>query len=111
MRMTASVGTSIFGSGRSSTRTSPGACSTAPRMVLPLGQSGRASVGAEDLLGHGHRGEGLGPAGVEGEMRDRLDELLLGHAVVLRVLQVEGELLGVPTGCQRGDGDQAAVAS
>src|SRR4051794_2711574 len=35
--MTASVGFSIVGSGRSSTRTSPGACSTAPRMVVPSG--------------------------------------------------------------------------
>src|SRR5204863_420763 len=68
------------------------------------------SVAAEDLLGDGHRGEGLRPAGVEGQVRDELDELLLGDAVVLRVLQVEGQLLGVAAGEQGGDGSQAAVA-
>src|SRR4051794_1285027 len=112
--MIASVGCSIVGSGRSSTRMSPGAWSTAPRMgVVPLllGYAGRlrrrveaaprwhaavdASVAAEDLLGHAHRGEGLRPAGVEGEVGDRLDQLLLGHPVVLRELQVEGQLLGI----------------
>ena len=35
-RMTASVGSTIFGSSRSSTRTSPGACMTTPRMTSVL---------------------------------------------------------------------------
>jgi hypothetical protein len=37
---------------------------------------------------------------------DRLDQLLLGRAVVLRVLKMEGQLVGVAAGGQRGDGDQ-----
>src|SRR4051812_32972689 len=101
--MTASVGCWMVGSGRSSTRTSPGACSTAPRMVVFLSGVVRRVVGsaaAKDLLGDGHRGEGLRPAGVEGQLRDGLDQLLLGDAVVLRVLQVEGQLLGVAAGEQ-----------
>src|SRR4051794_19513564 len=116
--MIASEGFSIFGSGRSSTRMSPGAWRTAPRMVVPLGRVRRAggqrrhggSVAPEDLLGDGDRGEGLRPACIEGQVRDELDELLLGDAVVLRVLQMEGQLLGVAPGQQRGDGDEAAVA-
>jgi hypothetical protein len=38
-----------------------------------------------------------------------LDELLLADAVVPGVLQVEGKLLGVAAGGQRGERDQAAV--
>src|SRR3954452_23485404 len=121
--MTASVGCSIVGSGRSSTRTSPGACRTVPRMMGPLpgrwisgraarrlpgGGYGCASVAPEDLLGHGHRAHRLRPARVERQVGDRLDQLLLGRAVVLRELPVEGELLGVPAGGQRGDRDEAA---
>src|SRR6266567_1254219 len=118
--MIASVGFSITGSSRSSTRMSRAAWSTAPRMVIPFfravsgGVPGSAphgwSAGAEDLLGDGHRGHRLRPAGIEGQVGDGLDELLLGGAVVLGVLQMEGELLGVAAGSQRRDGDQTAVA-
>src|SRR3954467_15964079 len=117
-RMTASVGFSIFGSSRVSTRMSRGAWSTAPRMVIPLvgscwcrpsGQGDR-SVAGEDLLGDGHRRERLRPAGVERQVCDRFDQLVFGGAVVLRVLQVEGELLGVPAGDQSRDRNEAAVA-
>src|SRR3954469_15140484 len=116
--MTASVGFSIFGSSRVSTRMSRGAWSTAPRMVIPFvgwcwcgpGDPGDRSVAGEDLLGDGHRGERLGPAGVERQMCDRFDQLVFGGAVVLRVLQVEGELLGVSAGDQCCDRDEAAVA-
>src|SRR4051794_14878386 len=116
--MTASVGFSIFGSSRVSTRMSRGAWSTAPRMVIPLvgscwcrpsGQGDR-SVAGEDLLGDGHRRERLRPAGVERQVCDRFDQLVFGGAVVLRVLQVKGELLGVPAGNQSRDRDEAAVA-
>jgi hypothetical protein len=72
--------------------------------------NGLRSGGGEDLLGDRDRGERLGPAGVEREVRDRLDEFVLGGAAVLGVLQVEVELFGVPAGDERGDGDQAAVA-
>src|SRR3954447_8344233 len=123
--MTASVGCSIVGSGRSSTRTSPGACRTVPRMMGPLvgrwiseraarrlpgGGYGGAAVAAEDLLGDGHRAHRLRPARVERQVGDRLDQLVLGRAVVLRELQVVGELLSVPAGGERRDRDEAAVA-
>src|SRR3954469_99596 len=92
--MTASVGFSIFGSSRVSTRMSRGAWSTAPRMMIPFvgwwgrgpcGQGDR-SVAGEDLLGDGHRRERLRPAGVERQVCDRFDQLVFGGAVVLRVL-------------------------
>src|SRR5215218_3825672 len=100
--MTASVGFSIVGSGRCSTRMSPGAWRTAPRMVVLLSgglrraadgrRQGRnapvsggitviGSVAPEDLLGDADRGEGLRPAGVERQVGDRLDKLFLGDAV------------------------------
>src|SRR4051812_40056305 len=105
--MIASVGFSIVGSGRFSTRMSPGAWRTTPRMVCPFAG---ASVVAEDLLGDADRRERLRPAGVERRVGDRFDELGLGEPVVFRVLQVEAELLGVPAGDQCSDGDQTAVA-
>src|SRR4051812_22976313 len=120
--MTASVGCSIFGSGRSSTRMSPGRaalllawCSSrswgGPGRGIGAGpgtapRSGRRrrgdSVAAEYLLGDGHRAHGLRPAGVEGQVGDRLDELFRGGAVLLRQAEVEDQLLGVPAGGQGG---------
>ena len=50
-----------------------------------------------------------GPAGVERQVGDRLDQLGLGDAVLPGQAQVVGELLGVPARGQRGDSDQAAV--
>src|SRR5256886_11741572 len=107
--MTASVGCSMVGSARCSTRTSPGAYNSAPRMggsSFRLGDL--VSVAAEDLFGDGHRGHRFRPAGVEGQVRDRLDEFLLGGAVLLGEAEVEHELFGVAAGGQRGDRDQAA---
>ena len=43
-------------------------------------------------------------------MGDRLDQFVLGEAVVDRTAQVAGELLGAVEGDERGDGDEAAVA-
>ncbi|SFT96679.1 hypothetical protein SAMN04487915_106181 [Arthrobacter sp. ov118] len=43
-------------------------------------------------------------------MRDRLDELLFGGAVLLGEVEVEVQLLGVAAGKERGDGDDASVA-
>src|SRR3954471_19054163 len=117
-RMTAAGEFSIFGASRVSTRMARGAWSTAPRMMIPFvgwcggrprGQGDR-SVAGEDLLGDGHRRERLRPAGVERQVCDRFDQLVFGGAVVLRVLQVEGELLGVPAGDQSRDRDEAAGA-
>src|SRR6266567_57028 len=67
------------------------------------------SVGGEDALSGGHRGHGLGPAGVEGQVGDGLDQLGLGVAVLPGQTQVIHKLVGVPRGGQRGDGDQAAL--
>src|SRR3954463_13912736 len=103
--MTASVGSTMVGSGRCSTRTSPGAWRTAPcmRSFLSVG------VAAEDPLGDGHGGHGLGPAGVEGEMGDGFDELVLGGAVLPGEVEVERELVGVAERGEGGDGDEAAL--
>src|SRR2546423_9060433 len=107
--MTASVGCSMVGSARCSTRRSPGAYNSAPRMggsSFRLGDL--VSVAAEDLFGDGHSGHRFRPAGVEGQVRDRLDKFLLGGAVLLGEAEVEQELFGVAAGGQRGDRDQAA---
>ena len=66
--------------------------------------------GAEDVLGDGDRGHGLGPAGVEGEVGDRLDQLGLGDAVVAGAAEVVAQLVGVPACDQGRDGDETAVA-
>src|SRR6516225_12502751 len=63
----------------------------------------------EDPLGHGHRRHGLRPAGVEGQVGDRLDELWLAGAVLFGQAEVVDELVGVPASGQRGDRDQAAL--
>src|ERR1051325_10546810 len=55
-RMIASVGSRIVGSSRSSRRTSPGPGRTAPRIVIVLS----VALAAEDALGNGHSGHGLG---------------------------------------------------
>src|SRR4051812_7530392 len=125
-RMSASVGARIRGSSRSSTRTSPGAWSTTPRMLdvpsdrlvpgclmlaggpSPPGHPVAASVAAEDLLGDRHGGHGPGPAGVEGQVCDRFDEFFLGGAVLLGQAEVVDELLGVAARGEGGDGDEAA---
>src|SRR3954471_15231942 len=70
----------------------------------------RRDSGREDLLGDGDGGHGLGPAGVEGQVGDGLDELGLGHAVVAGAAEVEAQLVGVTACHQHGDSDEAAVA-
>src|SRR6266516_3710729 len=90
------------GSSRTSRRTSPGAWRTAPRMVVSFS----IGAGAEDLLGDGHGGHGLRPAGIEGQVGDRLDKLLLDGAILLGQAEVEQELLGAPTRGQRRDGHE-----
>src|SRR3954447_8797793 len=62
----------------------------------------------EYLLGDGHRGEGLGPARVEGQVCDGLDEFGLGEAVLLGQGEVVAELFGVPAGGEGRDREQAA---
>jgi hypothetical protein len=54
------------------------------------------SAAAKDLLGDGHRGHRLRPPGVEGQVRDHLDELGFAGAVLLGETEVVAELLGVP---------------
>jgi hypothetical protein len=43
------------------------------------------------------------------QVGDRLDQFSLGHAVLVRSLQVEGQLLGITAGDERSDGQKAAV--
>src|SRR5437763_5146662 len=102
--MMASVGCSILGSSRCSTRMSPGAYRSAPRMMYVLS----VGVAAEDPLGDGHGGHRLGPAGVEREMGDRFDELGFGVAVPLGEVEVEHELVGVAHRRKSSNGDQTA---
>jgi len=52
----------------------------------------------------------LGPASVEGEVGDGLDELLLGDAVLLGEGEVKVQLLDVAAGDEGGAGDEAPVA-
>lgn len=47
----------------------------------------------ENLAGNADRGDGVGPARVEGELGDRLDDLLFGHAIALRERNVGAELV------------------
>lgn len=63
----------------------------------------------EELPGRRHGGHGTGPAGVEGQVGDRLDQLVDGQAVVDRPLHVAGHLVGAVEGDQGGNGDEAAV--
>jgi hypothetical protein len=49
------------------------------------------------------------PAGIEGEVRHELDQLLAGYAVVERALDVAGQLVRAVECNEARDGDQAAV--
>jgi hypothetical protein len=49
-------------------------------------------VGSEDLFGDGHGGLYLGPAGVEGEVGERFDELCFGGAVGFGEVEVRTEV-------------------
>ena len=64
----------------------------------------------EDLAGDRDRRDGVRPAGIEGELRDRLDELDLGHAVLPRQCEMGAKLVGTVQRDQGADGDEAAIA-
>src|SRR3954467_11737638 len=68
-----------------------------------------ATSSLEQLLRLGRCRHGVGPSGVEREMRDQLDELLLGHAVLDRAREVEGHLLGLAGRDERRAGNEAPV--
>src|ERR1700684_243713 len=55
------------------------------------------------------RASGL-PARIEGEMRDRFDDLVSGHAIFKRLREVELELVAPLESDEAGDGDETAVA-
>src|SRR3954466_458613 len=67
------------------------------------------ALATEDAPGDGHRGHGLRPAGVEGEMGDGFDELVFAVAVLLGEVEVVHELVGVAEGGERGDGHETAL--
>src|SRR5205807_8697346 len=50
-----------------------------------------------------------GPARVESEMRDELDDLVLRDAVFERALQVERQLIRAVAGDERRHGDETAI--
>src|SRR3954470_20357845 len=85
-RMTASLGSMMVGSSRRSTRTSLGPWRRAPRMGGVLS----VVVGAEDPFGDRHGGHRLGSTGVERQVGDRFDELVLGGAVLALELLLGG---------------------
>src|SRR4051812_365578 len=99
--MIASVGCSIRGSARFSTRTSPGACMTTPRMVvnlLPYGKGWSVLVGLLVLLvGDGlEPGGGVAAVGLGLEQRQVAHERVGGGAVpVVLVRRADDGLAGV----------------
>src|SRR5512133_3995645 len=64
----------------------------------------------EHVLGDLRRGHRRRPAGIKGEMRDDLADLLLGDAVVERAVEMAGQLPLAAERDQGCDDDQAAVA-
>ena len=63
----------------------------------------------EHILRDGHRRKHVGPADVEGQLRDSLGGLDLRQAVIHCPVEVRSELRGLPVGDQRGDRDETAV--
>src|SRR5207244_3136973 len=64
----------------------------------------------EDILGDRKRREGVGPAGVEGEVRNDLRRLRPGQTVVHRSVQVVRNLGHLTRGDQGADGHEAPVS-
>ena len=64
----------------------------------------------EDLACDAHGRYRVGPARVKGQLRDRLDQFGLRHAVLTRKPHMRPELFGTVERNQCRDGDQAAVA-
>src|SRR5262245_40639852 len=82
-------------------RNSPSPVSRGGACRLPL---------RENVLGDLRRGHRRGPAGIKGEMRDDLADLLLRDAVVERAVQMANQLPLAAERDQRRDDDEAAVA-
>jgi hypothetical protein len=98
--MIASVGSTIFGSERSSKRTSPGPYMTVPRIVrcllLSMGSVRSltsTAVFREDPAGDPQRRVCRRPAGIECQVRDQFDQFVLRDAVFERPFQMKGELV------------------
>src|SRR3954467_3313680 len=72
-------------------------------------QPSYAALG-ENLLRDQRGGAGIGPAAIEREVRDQLDQLFLLHAVVERAPDMPANLVGPAERDERRDGDEAAVA-
>src|SRR5262245_5236445 len=64
----------------------------------------------EHVLGDRHGREDVGPADIEGEMRDRLRRLKLRQAVVHSDIQVTGQLRDLSIRHERADRHQTAIA-
>src|SRR3954471_14883793 len=75
------------------------------------GSSMRSGAGfGENAVEDADGGAGGGPARIESEMGDELDQLVAGDAVVERPLQVKGQLVDPVERDEARNGDQAAVA-
>src|SRR5689334_1113434 len=70
---------------------------------------GLVGVG-KHLTRDGQRGAGGRPAGIESEMSNDLDNLLALHAILQRLLKVEGQFILSVQRDQRRDRDEAAIA-
>src|SRR4051795_12371654 len=88
----------------------PKGCVCGARACCFIDLVASVGLGLELVLGHGHRGHGLGPAGGEGEVGDGLDELFFGEAVLPGEGEVEVQLVDVAAGDEGGDGGEAPVA-
>ena len=63
----------------------------------------------EDILRHGHRRKDVGPADIEGQLRDGLRGLRLRQAVIHCPVEMGSKLRCLPVGDQRADSDETAV--
>ena len=77
---------------------------------VPFDCAGSCGGGRKHFTGDPDGGAGGRPARVEGEVRDHLDDLVAGHAILERLSKMELELVAAIESDQAGDGDEAAVA-
>src|SRR6266849_4477045 len=79
--------------------------------MLLLIPAPRWSVLLEYFFGYGDRGHGAGPAGIERQVGDRLDQLLLRQAVIQRQGEVRSKLIGAVHRDERAHRRQTAISS
>src|SRR5438105_1854582 len=70
----------------------------------------RARALGEELFGDRQRRESIGPADIEGEMRDDLRNLARLDAVLERAIEIVGQGQGEIAGYESRDRDEASIA-